>query len=213
MSQGARVLLIVGLGNPGEEYARTRHNIGFQAANELARRYGLRFDDKLARSRVAAGQIAGQRVAIAKPFTYMNDSGHAVVGLKNWYKLDPTAELLVIYDEMDLPFGTLRLRKRGSAGTHNGMRSIVRLLGTEEFPRLRVGISSGPPGRDAARYVLSRFSQEEEAALQGIHDRIADTVETILREGFLAAMNKVNGTDKKRGQNSGEPGQQAPEMP
>jgi PTH1 family peptidyl-tRNA hydrolase len=122
----------------------------------------------------------------------MNDSGQAVAGLRQWYKLDPASELLVIYDELDLPFGALRLRMRGSAGTHNGMRSIVRLLGTEEFPRLRIGIGAGPPGRDAARYVLSRFTPEEEQALPGILERAADAVELVAREGFVAAMNRVN---------------------
>jgi PTH1 family peptidyl-tRNA hydrolase len=186
------VLLVVGLGNPGEEYAKTRHNLGFQVVNLLARRHGLEWSDKRAKARLAAGQIGGQRVVLAKPFTYMNDSGQAVVGLRQWYKLDPASELLVIYDELDLPFGALRLRMRGSAGTHNGMRSIVRLLGTEEFPRLRIGIGAGPPGRDAARYVLSRFTPEEEQALPGILERAADAVELVAREGFVAAMNRVN---------------------
>ena len=117
--------LIVGLGNPGEEYAKTRHNIGFQTVNELARRHSLDFDKKIAKSRVAEGQVAGQRVALAKPFTYMNVIGQAIVGLSNWYKITPAQELLVIYDELDLPFGVLRLRERGSAGTHNGMKSVV----------------------------------------------------------------------------------------
>jgi PTH1 family peptidyl-tRNA hydrolase len=186
------VLLVVGLGNPGEEYAKTRHNLGFQVVNLLARRHGLEWSDKRAKARLAAGQIGGQRVVLAKPFTYMNDSGQAVAGLRQWYKLDPASELLVIYDELDLPFGALRLRMRGSAGTHNGMRSIVRLLGTEEFPRLRIGIGAGPPGRDAARYVLSRFTPEEEQALPGILERAADAVELVAREGFVAAMNRVN---------------------
>ncbi len=186
------MLLVVGLGNPGEEYAKTRHNLGFQVVNLLARRHGLEWSDKRAKARLAAGQIGGQRVVLAKPFTYMNDSGQAVAGLRQWYKLDPASELLVIYDELDLPFGALRLRMRGSAGTHNGMRSIVRLLGTEEFPRLRIGIGAGPPGRDAARYVLSRFTPEEEQALPGILERAADAVELVAREGFVAAMNRVN---------------------
>jgi PTH1 family peptidyl-tRNA hydrolase len=186
------VLLVVGLGNPGEEYAKTRHNLGFQVVNLLAQRHGLEWSDKRAKARLAVGPIGGQRVVLAKPFTYMNDSGQAVVGLRQWYKLDLASELLVIYDELDLPFGALRLRMRGSAGTHNGMRSIVRLLGTEEFPRLRIGIGAGPPGRDAARYVLSRFTPEEEQALPGILERAADAVELIAREGFVAAMNRVN---------------------
>jgi peptidyl-tRNA hydrolase, PTH1 family len=188
--------VIVGLGNPGEEYARTRHNLGFQIVNELARRHGLAFDDKRAKSRVAAGQIAGQRVALAKPFTYMNLIGQSVVGLCQWYKVEPQRELLVIYDDLDLPFGVLRLRERGSPGTHNGMKSVIGQLGSQVFPRIRVGIGQGPPGRDAASYVLGRFTREEEAALPEIHARAADAVEVIVREGFTVAMNRYNATAK-----------------
>lgn len=184
--------VIVGLGNPGEEYAKTRHNVGFQSVNELARRHGLAFDDKRAKSRIAAGQIAGQRVALAKPFTYMNLIGQAVVGLCQWYKVDPARELLVIYDDLDLPFGVLRLRERGSAGTHNGMKSVIGQLGMQAFLRVRVGIGQGPPGRDAASYVLGRFTRDEEVALPELYGRVADAVELILREGFTAAMNRYN---------------------
>jgi PTH1 family peptidyl-tRNA hydrolase len=190
------VWVIMGLGNPGEEYARTRHNLGFQCLNELARRHNLSFRDKIAKSRVATGQIAGQRVALAKPFTYMNVIGQAAVGLCQWYKVAPEQQLLVIYDDLDLPFGMLRLRERGSAGTHNGMKSLITQLGTQVFPRIRVGISQGPPGRDAANYVLGRFTREEEAALPEIHARVADAIETVVREGFRVAMNRFNGTGR-----------------
>jgi PTH1 family peptidyl-tRNA hydrolase len=195
------VWVIMGLGNPGEEYAKTRHNLGFQCLNELARRYNLSFDEKIAKSRVASGQIAGQRVALAKPFTYMNLIGQAAVGLCQWYKVAPEHNLLVIYDDLDLPFGVLRLRERGSAGTHNGMKSIVTQLGTQVFPRIRVGISQGPPGRDAANYVLGRFTRDEEAALPEVHARVADTVETVVHEGFRAAMNRYNGTGRSEDTN------------
>ena len=190
--------LIVGLGNPGEEYTKTRHNIGFQCVNELARRHGLDFDKKIANSRVAEGQIAGQRVALAKPFTYMNVIGQALVGLSQWYKIAPPQELLVIYDELDLPFGTLRLRERGSAGTHNGMKSAVGQLGSQLFPRLRIGIGQGPPGRDAASYVLGRFTRGEQDQVPEIIARAADAVEVVLREGLIAAMNQFNAPEKKK---------------
>jgi PTH1 family peptidyl-tRNA hydrolase len=190
------VWVIMGLGNPGEEYAKTRHNLGFQCLNELARRYNLTFDEKIAKSRIASGQIAGQRVALAKPFTYMNLIGQAAVGLCQWYKVAPEHNLLVIYDDLDLPFRVLRLRERGSAGTHNGMKSVVAQLGTQVFPRIRIGISQGPPGRDAANYVLGRFTRDEEAALPEVHVRVADAVETVVREGFRAAMNRFNGTGR-----------------
>jgi PTH1 family peptidyl-tRNA hydrolase len=190
--------LIVGLGNPGEEYARTRHNIGFQCVNLVARRHGLDFDGKRAKARVAEGQIAGQRVVLAKPFTYMNLTGQSVVGLCQWYKIQPAEQLLLIYDDLDLPFGVLRLRERGSAGTHNGMKSVIGQLGSQVFPRIRFGVGQGPPGRDAARYVLGRFTRDEEAQLPALQARVADAVEVILREGFTVAMNRYNRTTDDR---------------
>lgn len=184
--------LIVGLGNPGAQYARTRHNIGFDALDALAARHGLEFRGKRANSLLAEGNIAGQRVALAKPQTFMNLSGQAVSALRGWYKVDPARELLVVYDDMDLPFGKLRFRERGSAGTHNGMRSIVGQLGGNEFPRLRVGIGQAPGKMDAAAYVLARFSKEEEAERPLLLDTLADALEVLLREGLTAAMNKYN---------------------
>ncbi|MBX0327423.1 aminoacyl-tRNA hydrolase [Oscillochloris sp. ZM17-4] len=186
--------LIVGLGNPGEKYDRTRHNIGFACLDAIARRHGLEFRVKRANSLVAEGSIGGQRVALAKPQTYMNESGRAVSALRTWYKVEPARELLVIYDDMDLPFARLRLRERGSPGTHNGMRSIVGQLGGNEFPRLRVGIDQAPGRMDAAAYVLARFSKDEDAQVPDLCDRVADAVELILREGFTAGMNRYNAT-------------------
>ncbi len=186
--------LIVGLGNPGTTYAHTRHNIGFDAIDLLANRHGLEVRGKRAQSLVGEGQIAGQRVVLVKPQTYMNLSGQAVSALRNWYKIDPAHDLLVIYDDMDLPFGRLRFRERGSAGTHNGMRSIVAQLGSSEFPRLRVGIDQAPGHQDAASYVLSRFSKEETAELSDLLGRVADAVELVVREGLTTAMNRYNST-------------------
>jgi PTH1 family peptidyl-tRNA hydrolase len=192
------VWVIVGLGNPGEEYTKTRHNIGFQCVKALADRHHLSFSGKRARARIAEGVIAGERVVLAKPFTYMNDSGQAVVGLCQWYKVDPQQNLLVIYDDFDLPFGTLRLRARGSAGTHNGMRSIVAQLGSEVFPRLRIGIDRVPPNWNVAKYVLSRFGPEQEKQLPDVCGRAADAVEITLREGLTAAMNRYNAPDNPK---------------
>lgn len=186
--------LIVGLGNPGEEYIQTRHNIGFQCVTAVAKRYRFDFSEKRAHARIAEGQAHGQRVALAKPFTFMNVSGQAVVGLKQWYKIDSATDLVVIYDDVDLPFGTLRLRERGSAGTHNGMRSIVGQLGGQNFRRIRVGIGQAPPGWDLAKYVLGRFTREEQEQVVQICDRVADAVDLIIREGFATAMNRYNGS-------------------
>jgi peptidyl-tRNA hydrolase, PTH1 family len=184
--------LIVGLGNPGEKYARTRHNIGFECLDTLAERHGLEFRGKRANSLIAEGAIRGQRVALVKPQTYMNLSGQAVTNLRVWYKIDPAGELLVVYDDMDLPFGKIRLRERGSAGTHNGMRSIVGQLGGTDFPRLRVGIDPPPGKMDPANYVLARFSKEQEAELPALRDTVADAIELVVREGVTAAMNRYN---------------------
>jgi PTH1 family peptidyl-tRNA hydrolase len=184
--------LIVGLGNPGERYARTRHNIGFRSVETLAERHGLTLRQQRANSQLAEGIIHGQRVVLVKPQTYMNLSGQAVSALRNWYKIDPARELLVIYDDLDLPFARVRIRERGSAGTHNGMRSIVAQLGTTEFPRLRIGIGQPPEKMDAADYVLSRFTPEEEAVLPDVLARVADAVEVVLRDGLITAMNRYN---------------------
>lgn len=189
--------LIVGLGNPGEEYLKTRHNIGFRAVDVLADRYHLSFSDKRSKARVAEGMIAGQRVAIAKPFTFMNLSGQAVGGLRQWYKIDPATELLIVYDDLDLAFGALRLRERGSAGTHNGMKNIVALLGSPQFPRLRMGIDPTSTGWDTKDYVLSRFTREQEEQMPQVLDAAADAIELILREGITAGMNRYNGQEKK----------------
>jgi PTH1 family peptidyl-tRNA hydrolase len=200
--------LIVGLGNPGEAYAHTRHNIGWVAVNRVARRHGLEFSGKRANARIAEGQIFGQRVALARPQTYMNLSGQAVVGLCQWYKVDHTRDLLVIYDDTDLPFGALRLRERGSAGTHNGMRSIVGQLGSQEFRRLRVGIGQKPPGWELANYVLGRFTREQEEQLPALVERIAEAVDVIVREGFTPAMNRYNAPDRPPKAPAGEPAPQ-----
>lgn len=184
--------LIVGLGNPGEEYKNTRHNIGFECLNAIAKRHNLDFDKKQSKARVAEGRIGDQRIALAKPFTFMNLSGQAVVGLANWYKITTATNLLVIYDDMDLPFGTLRLREKGSPGSHNGMKSIIGQLGNQIFPRIRFGIGQGPAGRNAANYVLGRFTREEQEQLPPIIDRVTEATEMIVRESFTAAMNRYN---------------------
>lgn len=184
--------LIVGLGNPGEKYVGTRHNVGFQCVGHLAKEYGLDWSKKRAQARLAEGFVAGQRVVLAKPFTFMNLSGQAVSSLCSWYKINRAEELLVIYDDMDLPFGKVRLRQKGGPGTHNGMKSIVGQLGTQQFQRLRVGIGSPPSHWNSVSYVLGRFPPEEQDALPGTLAQVAGAVEVMLREGFVAAMNQFN---------------------
>jgi PTH1 family peptidyl-tRNA hydrolase len=181
----------VGLGNPGREYQRTRHNLGFLAADSLAARWGMTFTRHRARAEVAEGVVDGVRVTLVKPQTFMNNSGDAVRTIMRLANLEPS-DVLVIYDEMDLPVGRLRLRDKGSAGGHRGMQSIVDQLGTNEFSRLRIGIGRPPTDVDPIDYVLSTFAPSDLLDLRSILDRVADGVEHFLRDGTTAAMNLIN---------------------
>jgi PTH1 family peptidyl-tRNA hydrolase len=184
--------MVVGLGNPGRQYAETRHNVGFMTIDELARRHGAAEASQRMGAWSARARIAGQDVLLVKPQTFMNLSGEAVGRLWRWYKLG-LEDVLIVSDDIDLPFERLRLRARGSAGGHNGLRSIFRHLGSQEIARLKIGV--GRPASDEARdYVLSPFSREEREALPLLLSRAADAVELALREGAVAAMNVVNGT-------------------
>ncbi|HQA68902.1 MAG TPA: aminoacyl-tRNA hydrolase [Aggregatilineales bacterium] len=184
--------LIVGLGNPGREYQHNRHNIGFQVVDYLAARHGLSFTRMQEGAAVATGRIAGQSVVLAKPQKYMNRSGGPVGSLLRFYKI-PLDRLLVIFDDLDLPPGTIRLRPFGGAGGQKGMRDIIERLGSEDFARLRIGIGR-PPGRmDPAAYVLQDFGADELPIMRETIDRAADAVETWLREGIDIAMTRHNG--------------------
>ena len=186
--------VVVGLGNPGEGYAGTRHNVGFQVASRLAKRARAEFATKAADSRIAEGSIDGVRVAIARPQTFMNDSGRAVRKLLDRYRVQPS-DLLVVFDDVDLPLGKMRLREKGGSGTHNGMRSIVGAIG-EDFPRLRVGVAPADPLReigDLVQYVLEPFDADERATAETSLTRAAEAVEVALRDGIQPAMTKFNG--------------------
>lgn len=200
-------LLIVGLGNPGREYQGTRHNIGFRCADALVRACGLSYDTKKrSKATVAEGAIAGRRVLIAKPQTFMNLSGSSVQGLAAFYRITPE-HILVIFDDLDLPAATLRIRPKGGSGGHRGMADIIRKLGTQDFPRIRFGIGR-PPGRmDPAAYVLQRFSAEEELAIAGAVARAVEAIEIWLRDGIETAMNQFNGavTDSPMDQPAPQP--------
>ncbi|HHW15364.1 MAG TPA: aminoacyl-tRNA hydrolase [Firmicutes bacterium] len=187
--------LVVGLGNPGPEYANTRHNAGFLVVDRLSRKMGVQVTQKLRQALVGEGRLAGQRVALAKPQTYMNLSGEAVAGLVQWYKLSP-AEVIVVYDDKDLPPGRIRVRPGGGPAGHRGMISVLQALGTDEVARVRVGIGREAPGEADERgigYVLSPFSAEEQPLVEAALDRAAEAVETILSEGVEAAMQRFNG--------------------
>src|SRR5690606_30602083 len=188
----ATLHMIVGLGNPGKQYANTRHNVGWMVLDELARRHNLSFDKTEKKALTASGTINGKRVLLAKPQTYMNLSGEAVRGLVDFYKIDP-ARLLVISDDLDIPLGTLRLRKSGSAGGQGGLKNIIQHLGTDAFNRVRFGIGR-PPGRMQPKdYVLQEFRGDEAIIAAEVVDRAADAVEVWLQEGIEAAMTRFNG--------------------
>ncbi len=185
--------LIVGLGNPGREYRDTRHNIGFMVADEVVRRFGGEF--ALAPSQVTetlcAKRFGPQPMLVAKPLTFMNRSGDAVAGLLRYYGLEAT-DLLVVVDDVALPFGRIRVRARGSAGGHNGLKSITQRIGTMEFPRLRLGVGRGDARRDLANHVLSTFEADERAGLDELVTRAADAAEMFAADGIARVMNVYN---------------------
>ncbi|MDR5683381.1 MAG: aminoacyl-tRNA hydrolase [Armatimonadota bacterium] len=181
--------LVVGLGNPGRRYRGTRHNVGWDVLDVLARRWDVDVSHDEGYATVGRGVVAGRHVWLAKPWTYMNLSGVAVRELARRHRWKPH-EILVIYDDMDLPVGTIRVRARGSAGGHRGMASVIEELGTSEIPRVRIGI--GRSGADAVDHVLSRFDSAEEPVIRQAVARAADAVEAILREGIEQAMDRFN---------------------
>lgn len=186
--------LVVGLGNPGPEYADTRHNVGFRVLATLARRHGIALArDKRLRGRYGEGDIGGVRTGLLEPWTWMNRSGEAVLAALDRLPIgDLATDLLVVYDDLDLPFGRLRVRPAGGAGGHNGLGDILERLGRRDVPRLRFGIGRPPPGVDPVDYVLGPFADEEAALLETRLALAADAVETFLREGVRAAMDRFN---------------------
>lgn len=184
--------LIVGLGNPGEKYVETRHNVGFLCVEKIAERQGWRFNQRRAESLLAEGTIDNERVALAKPQTFMNLSGRAVARLVQSLGVSP-GDLLVIYDDIDLLAGVVRMRERGSAGTHNGMRSIIQDCGTTDFPRLRIGIDGERGGAPLRDYVLDAPTGEEAEFLKQGIERAADAALAWVKEGATATMNRFNG--------------------
>ena len=184
--------IIAGLGNPGKQYEHTRHNVGFDTLDKLAEKYHIPIDTQKHKAVCGSGYIEGQKVILVKPQTYMNLSGESLAEIYNFYKVD-TSNIVVIYDDIDLDVGKLRIRKKGSAGTHNGMRSIVKCLGSGDFPRVRVGVSKPMKGQDLADFVLSRFRKEEQADLEIGLEKAYKAVEAMIKENVDIAMNKYNG--------------------
>ena len=184
--------LVVCLGNPGDEYENTRHNVGFAVADELGERGHFPIQRLRHRALTQAADIGGERVLVMKPVTYMNLSGEAVGDAARFYKI-PADHVLVVSDDVSLPVGKLRLRRGGSAGGHNGLKSIIQHLGTDQFPRIKVGVGEKPhPDYDMARWVLGKFQGEDRKTMDKAVERAADAVECVLRDGMDKAMNRFN---------------------
>ena len=184
--------LIVGLGNPGPQYEWTRHNCGFMVVDELARRTGCEIRRRECQAQTARMRVGRNDVLLVKPQTFMNESGVSVAALKARYDVASAGEVLVIADEIALPFGRIRLRRAGSAGGHNGLKSVIEKLGTQDFSRLRLGIRPDHPIADAATFVLSEFPRRERKALAEMVARAADAVEALLNDGIAQAMAQYN---------------------
>lgn len=184
--------IIAGLGNPTYQYARTRHNIGFEVIDELADRNGISMDLNKHKAVCGKGVIKGEKVLLLQPLTYMNLSGESIRDAVTYYKINPEEELIVIFDDVSLNVGQLRLRAKGSAGGHNGVKSIIACLGTDVFKRIKVGVGDKPKGWDLVDHVLGRFSEEERGKADEGVERASKAVECILQEGMSSAMNQFN---------------------
>ena len=186
------MFIIVGLGNPTPEYEGTRHNVGFEVIDALARKYNIDVDTKKHRAYIGKGMIEGQKVILAKPQTYMNLSGESVRSLLDYYKVDEEQELLVIYDDISLVPGGIRIRKKGSAGGHNGIKNIIQELGTQKFVRIKVGVGAKPQGWDLADHVLGRFSSEDRAKVEEAIGHAMDAAVLMMQGETDKAMNIYN---------------------
>ena len=183
--------LIVGLGNPEEEYARTRHNMGFDVINKLSSNINIKVNKNKFNSIYGSGSIGGEKVILIKPQTFMNLSGIAIRDFKNFYKVD-SKNIIVIYDDLDINPGIIKIRKKGGPGTHNGMKSVVHELQTEEFPRIRIGIGNPKYKNDLLNYILTQIPDEDYKVLETAISNAANSIECIIKNGIDTAMNKYN---------------------
>ncbi|MCR5830809.1 MAG: aminoacyl-tRNA hydrolase [Lachnospiraceae bacterium] len=191
------MFVIVGLGNPSSEYAGTRHNVGFEVVEILADRFDIATDFVKHKAICGRGMIEGNKVMLAMPQTYMNRSGESVREIADYYKIDVTSELIVVYDDVNLDPGRIRIRGGGSAGGHNGMKDIISHLGTDEFTRVRVGVGEKPKGYDLADYVLGHFTKDERELMDGAFIDAANAIVSIMNDGIDAAMNRFNRSNKE----------------
>ena len=197
MKKEKTMYLIVGLGNPGKQYAHTRHNVGFDVLEKLSAKMGVSITRSKSKALVGEGFVAGQKVVLALPQTFMNLSGEAVQELAHWYRVEPE-HLMIVYDDVDLAPGFIRIRKNGSAGTHNGMRSIIGCLGYENFPRLRVGVGQKREGYELADWVLGHYIGEEADAADRAFDLAAEALLDYIQNGIESAMCKYNTKKPKK---------------
>lgn len=184
--------LIAGLGNPTSQYENTRHNVGFDAIDYLAYENNISVDTKKHKALIGKGIIAGEKVILAKPQTFMNQSGESIREIVDYYNIDPETELLVLFDDISLDVGRLRIRKKGSAGGHNGIKNIIAHLGTQNFARVKIGVGEKPVYMDLADYVLGHFSKEERIIINDAIKNVKEAVELIVRDDFNKAMNLYN---------------------
>lgn len=184
--------IIAGLGNPGREYENTRHNTGFMVIDEAARKYNINVTEKKHKALIGKGIIGGQKVILVKPQTFMNLSGESIREAVDYYKIDERTELIVVSDDISLAPGAIRIRKKGSAGGHNGLKNIILHLGHGEFQRIRMGVGEKPPEYDLIDYVLGRFGEEDAKLIKESVKEAARAIETMITEGADAAMNKFN---------------------
>lgn len=187
-----KMFIIAGLGNPGREYANTRHNVGFSVIDEIAAKYNISVIEKKHKALIGKGTIDGVKVILVKPQTYMNLSGESIREVVDYYKVDPESELLVIYDDISLPVGQLRIRPKGSAGGHNGIKNIIFHLGSEVFLRIKVGVGEKPSKMDLADYVLGHFAPDEGAEEKEAFKRCVEAAEMLSKNETEAAMNIFN---------------------
>ena len=193
--------LIVGLGNPGSEYAKTKHNVGWMFVDRMAERIGATGWKEKEKGRVAEGRVGAEKVLLVKPMTYMNNSGECVGPLMRWYKLGPE-DVLVVHDDMDIPAGTIRIRKKGSAGGHNGIKSLIAHIGSEKFIRVRIGIGRPLPGRTVINHVLEPFAAEDVPRIAEALEYLQPAVDCIINEDVDMAMNRYNPKKVKKAKNS-----------
>lgn len=184
--------VIAGLGNPGKEYENTRHNIGFRCIDAIAKEHNIDVIECKHKAMLGKGYIGGEKVILVKPQTYMNLSGESIRAVIDYYKLDPQSNLIVIYDDISLPPGSMRIRKKGSAGGHNGIKNIIAQLGMDVFQRIKVGVGEKPAGYDLADYVLGHFDTQEQKLMQESIGRVTEAVKLMLQDETDAAMNQFN---------------------